>query len=71
MTLKQNHCAPTCAMPNNPAKHSKELTVLQQATSARDAGRVRMFAKPAVADVVPRRIKYGEMPSDVRRDTIR
>lgn len=58
-------------MPKRPAKHSKELTVLQHATSAREAGRERMLAKPAVAEVVPRRMKYGEMPSEVLREAIR
>lgn len=71
ITLKQNHCTPTCAIPRSPAVHSNVLTVLQQATSAREAGRTRMFAKAHVPDVVPRRMKYGEMPSDVPRAMIR
>lgn len=57
MILKQNHWAPTCAIPNNPAKHSKEFTILQHATSAREFGKMRMFAKLLVADVVPKRMK--------------
>lgn len=71
MTLKQNHCTPTCAIPRSPAAHSKALTVLQQATSAREAGRTSMFANAHVPDVVPRRMKYGEIPSDVPRATMR
>lgn len=70
ITQKQNHCTPTCAIPSNPAAHSNALTVLQQATSARDAGWTRMFAKADVLEVVPSRTKYGEIPSDVPRDMI-
>ena len=55
--LKQTHCAPTCAIPNKPAAHSKPLTTLQQATSARDAGSTKMVANVHVPDVVPSRIK--------------
>lgn len=29
-----------------------------------------MLAKPEVADVVPRRMKYGEMPSEVPLEMI-
>ena len=68
--LKQIHCAPTCAIPNRPAAHSNALTALQQATSARDAGRTKMVAKVHVPEVVPSRIKYVEIPSDVPRDII-
>ncbi|RFU32901.1 hypothetical protein B7463_g3462, partial [Scytalidium lignicola] len=68
--MKQNHCTPTCAMPSNPAAHSNALTVLQHATSARDAGWTNMFAKAEVLDVVPRRTKYGEIPSEVAREMI-
>lgn len=67
--LKQNHCIPTCAIPNNPAKHSNGLISLQHATSERD--RTRIFANEHVPDVVPSRMKYGDMPSDVRRAMIR
>lgn len=67
ITLKQNHCTPTCAIPNKPATHSNVLTVLQHATSARDAGSTKIFAKAHVPEVVPRRMKYGEIPSDVPR----
>jgi hypothetical protein len=70
ITLKQNHCTPTCAIPRSPATHSNVLTVLQQATSAREAGRTRMFAKAHVPDVVPSRMKYGEIPSEVPRAMI-
>jgi hypothetical protein len=69
--VKQNHWTPTCAIPRSPAKHSNELTVLQQATSALEAGRTSIFANANVPDVVPRRMKYGDMPSDVPRDIIR
>lgn len=58
-------------MPSNPAKHSNELTVLQHATSALDAGRTRILANALVPDVVPRRMKYGDMPSEVPRAMIR
>jgi hypothetical protein len=70
ITLKQNHCTPTCAIPKSPATHSNVLTVLQQATSAREAGRTRIFAKAHVPEVVPSRMKYGEIPSDVPRAMI-
>jgi hypothetical protein len=39
--------------------------------AARDGGTVRMFAKPAVAEVTPSNTKYGEMPSEVPREMIR
>jgi hypothetical protein len=68
---KQDHWTPTCAIPRSPAKHSNELTVLQQATSALEAGRTSIFANAHVPDVVPRRMKHGDMPSDVPRDMIR
>lgn len=69
--MKQDHCAPTCAIPNSPAAHSNVLTVLQHATSAREAGRTKIFAKAHVPEVVPRRMKYGDMPSDVPLEMIR
>ena len=68
--LKQTHCMPTCAIPSSPAAHSKALTVLQHATSARDEGSTKMVAKADVPDVVPNKIKYVESPSDVPRDMI-
>jgi hypothetical protein len=55
--VKQDHCTPTWAIPRSPAVHSNVLTVLQHATSARDAGRTKIFAKAHVPDVVPRRMK--------------
>jgi len=58
-------------MPKSPARHSNVSMDLQQAISARDGGVVRMLANADVADVVPRRTKYGEMPSDVPREMIR
>lgn len=69
--LKENHCTPNCAMHKSPATHSNALLTLQQAMSVLEIGRTRMFAKAQVLDVVPRRMKYGEMPSDVPRDMIR
>ena len=71
MTQKQLHCTPTWAMPSKPAKHSKLLTSLQQLRSLRLAGKVRILAKAHVPEVVPKRTKYGEMPSDDRRAMIR
>lgn len=71
ITLKENHCTPSCAIPRSPAPHSNVLTTLQHATSALEAGRTSIFAKAHVLDVVPRRMKYGEMPSEVPREMIR
>ena len=71
MTMKQLHCTPTCAIPNTPATHSKPLSSPQQARSRRLAGRVKMLAKAQVPDVVPRSTKYGEMPTDDRREMMR
>lgn len=71
MTVKQNHCIPTCAIPKRPAIHSNGLTVLQHATSARETGRTKIFASAHVPEVVPRRMKYGEMPSEVPLAMIR
>jgi hypothetical protein len=71
ITVKQDHCMPIWAMPKSPAAHSKVLTDLQHATSAREAGKTNMFAKAHVPEVVPRRTKYGEMPSEVLRAIIR
>lgn len=68
---KHDHCTPTCAMPSIPAKHSNVLTIPQHATSARDAGRTSILAKAHVPDIVPSRMKYGEIPSDVRREMMR
>lgn len=71
MTLKQNHCTPTCAIPSRPAAHSNVLIVLQHATSALEAGKTSILANAHVPEVVPRRIKYGEIPSEVPREMIR
>ena len=71
MNQKHAHCTPTCTTPSKPAKHSKPLISLQHARSARLAGRVSILAKPHVPDVVPRRTKYGEMPSEDRRAIMR
>ena len=71
MTLKQNHCTPTCAIPSRPAAHSNVLIVLQHATSALEAGRTSILANAHVPEVVPRRMKYGDIPSDVPRAIIR
>lgn len=71
ITVKQDHCTPTWAIPSNPAKHEKPLMYLQQATSARLFGRTRIFAKAQVPDVAPSRTKYGEIPNDDRRLMIR
>ena len=71
MMVKQDHCTPTCAIPNNPAKHSNPVTSLQHDRSARLAGSTSILAKAEVPDVVPRRTKYGEMPSDERLEMMR
>lgn len=70
ITEKQNHCTPTWAIPKSPATHSKVLTTLQHATSAREAGSTSMFAKAHVPEVVPSSMKYGDIPSDVPRAMI-
>jgi hypothetical protein len=44
---------------------------LQQATSALDSGKMSILAKAQVPDVVPSRMKYGDIPSDVPRAMIR
>ena len=69
--VKHIHCTPSCAMPRRPATQCNVSSSLQQATSCRDWGRSRMFAKADVADVVPSRMKKGEMPSEVPRWMIR
>lgn len=71
MMVKQIHCIPICTTPSKPAVHSKGLTSRQQATSARDSGKVKMLPNCELADVTPSRTKYGEMPSDVPREMIR
>lgn len=57
MRAKHSHCTPSCATPRSPAVHSNVSSSLQHAMASRDPGTVSMFAKPAVADVVPRRTK--------------
>ena len=71
MSVKHDHATPTCAIPSRPAKHSNPLISLQQARSARLVGSARMLANAQVPDVVPSRTKYGEMPSDERREMMR
>ena len=71
ITVKQAHCIPTCAIPKIPATQSNAFNSLQQARSRWLAGKVRIFAKAHVPDVVPRRTKYGEMPSEERREIMR
>jgi hypothetical protein len=67
MTVKHDHCTPTCAMPSSPAKQAKPLISLQHAMSARLLGNTRMFANWHVPEVVPSRTKYGERPNEERR----
>ena len=71
MNAKQAHCTPSCTMPSTPATHSKVSSSLQQPASWMLLGKVMIFVKPAVAEVVPSRTKYGEMPSEVPREMIR
>ena len=66
MSVKHDHCTPTCATPSRPAKYANPPISLQQARSARLVGRTSMLAKAHVPDVVPRRTKYGDMPSEDR-----
>lgn len=71
MKAKQTHCTPSCTMPSTPAMHSNVSNSLQQPASWMLSGKVRILANPAVAEVVPSRTKYGEMPSEVPRMIIR
>lgn len=71
MRAKQSHWTPSCATPSSPAAHSKVSSSLQQPMALREGPTVKMLANPAVAEVVPRRTKYGEMPSAVPREMIR
>lgn len=71
MKVKQIHCTPSCAIPSSPATQCNVSSSLQQATSCLDCGSSKMLAKADVAEVVPSRIKYGEMPSEVPREMIR
>jgi hypothetical protein len=69
--VKQLHCTPTCNTPRRPAKQGKPSISWQHAMSLRLAGRVRMFAKAHVPDVVPSKTKYGDSPKEERRLIIR
>jgi hypothetical protein len=71
MTVKHDHCTPTCAMPRSPAKQANPLISLQHAISARLRGNTSMFANWHVPDVVPNRTKYGERPKEERRAMMR
>ena len=64
MVKKQSHWTKSWPMPRIPAKQEKEELTEQQAQSSLLVGRERMLAKALLADRVPRRTKYGEMPSD-------
>lgn len=71
MTAKQAHCTPIWRIPSNPDVHSNPLRERQQLSACRLAGIVNTFANAHVPDVVPKRIKYGLMPSEERRATSR
>lgn len=71
MEKKQSHCMATWNTPNNPAKHAIPLISWQQATSCAVDGNTRILAKADVPDVTPRRMKYGEMPKELRREMMR
>ena len=71
MPAKHDHTSPTCSIPSRLAKHAKPLISLQHARSARLAGKTRMLANAHVPAVVPRRRKYGDMPSEDRRTMMR
>lgn len=71
MTVKQDHCTPTWAMPSSPAKQANPLISLQQAMSSRLRGSTNILANWHVPDVVPKRTKYGERPKEERRLMIR
>jgi hypothetical protein len=57
--------------PNNPAKHAIPLISWQQATSCAVDGNTRILANADVPDVTPKRMKYGEMPKELRREMMR
>ena len=54
-----------------PAKQASPFISLQHATSLALRGRTRMLAKPFVADVVPNRTKYGEIPKELLKEIMR
>lgn len=70
MIAKQSACTPTWNMPNSPAKQENPSISLQQAMSSPLLGSTRMFEKEKVPDVVPSKIKYGDIPKEDRRDII-
>ena len=71
MVKKQSHCTKSCPIPKRPAKQEKAELTEQQAQSSRLVGRATMLAKALLAEVVPRRTKYGDMPSEERRFIMR
>jgi hypothetical protein len=68
---KHSHCMPICSIPSRPAKHANPLISLQQATSCAVDGKTRILVKADVPDVTPNRIKYGEIPKELRREMMR
>ena len=71
MSVKHNHWVPSWATLSRPARHSNVSSSLQHPMASRERSVVSTLAKPAVADVVPKSTKYGDMPSDVPRDMMR
>lgn len=67
MNKKQAHCIATWASPNKPEKQAMPLISRQQRTSSQLRGSNKMFKKAHVAEAIPSRTKYVEMPSDDRR----
>jgi hypothetical protein len=61
----------TWKTPSSPAKHAIPLISWQQATSCAVDGNTRILANADVPDVTPRRMKYGEMPKELRRVMMR
>lgn len=55
--LMQSHPTPICAIPSKPAVQLNAPSSLQQPIATLDGWTVRMLAKPAVLDVVPRSTK--------------
>lgn len=68
---KASHCMAIWNTPSSPAKQANPLISRQQATSCAVDGNTRILAKAEVPDVTPRRIKYGEIPKELRRAMIR
>ena len=66
--MKQPHCSPICAIPNNAAAQAPPLTSLQHRTSARLAGRTKILPMAAMDERPPSRTHHGESPSDARRE---